>query len=255
MWRPKPSEVEAVRWDRTPEVLAVLEEWGAEPAVMGDALRVWGPRDGYKGALRGDWLVRQADTRIPGVARFTPEEFAEKFEAPDAGEFAEGTGEREACGLLLGEAQDAIEFQTRRADDAEAKAAAYENGVNWMTSCTSCAAVLDSCIAETNRREEAEARIADALEITGNFLSQYGHSKIPMFRVAQDLANSLRKTLTSHEPDALDLIDEEIARTITPEHIEKRLSETLRSVGAEASVRKCPDNCACGDHGEAARDE
>jgi hypothetical protein len=81
LWRPKPAAIEAVQWDRSPEVLAVLEEWGAEPFLMGDALRVWGPRDGYAGALRGDWLVRESNARLPGVARYTPEAFAERFEA------------------------------------------------------------------------------------------------------------------------------------------------------------------------------
>jgi hypothetical protein len=87
LWRPKRAAVEAVRWDRSPEALAVLEEWGAEPVLMGDALRVWGPRDGYAGAVRGDWLVRESNARLPGVARYTPEAFAERFEAlsaPDA---------------------------------------------------------------------------------------------------------------------------------------------------------------------------
>lgn len=89
LWRSKATVMEAVRWDGAPAVLAVLKEWGAEPvqwAVVGEeylAVRVWGPRDGYAGAVRGDWLVRESDARLPGVgvARYAPEEFAAKFEA------------------------------------------------------------------------------------------------------------------------------------------------------------------------------
>jgi hypothetical protein len=35
--------------------------------------------------------------------------------------------------------------------------AEYENTINWMTTCTGCARVLDSCIRETQRAERAEA--------------------------------------------------------------------------------------------------
>jgi hypothetical protein len=99
-WRPKATEVEAVRWDGTPAVFAVLAEWGAEPLAgsrPGGCLRVWGPRDGYVGALPGDWLVRERDARIPGVARYAPEEFEAAFHTP--------AGEEDACGLLMGQAQ------------------------------------------------------------------------------------------------------------------------------------------------------
>ncbi|MDX2697580.1 hypothetical protein [Streptomyces ipomoeae] len=37
--------------------------------------------------------------------------------------------------------------------------AEYENTINWMTTCTSCARVLDSGIRETERAERAEAAI------------------------------------------------------------------------------------------------
>jgi hypothetical protein len=83
LWRHRQAPVEAVRWDGTPEVIAVLKEWQADPvqwAYEGEehlGLRVWGARDGYAGALRGDWLVR--DRRL-GAARYTAEEFAAAFE-------------------------------------------------------------------------------------------------------------------------------------------------------------------------------
>lgn len=81
-----------------------------------------------------------------------------------------GDGELVARALLLQQAQDAIAFERERAN-------------------------------------QAEALIADALETIGNFLGQYGHSEILMFRVAQDLANSIRKTLGGR--GAPDLADDE----------------------------------------------
>jgi hypothetical protein len=54
----------------------------------------------------------------------------------------------------------AVATERARAEAAEAKAAAYENAVSWGASCTSCAALLDSCIEETERREKAEAEAA-----------------------------------------------------------------------------------------------
>jgi hypothetical protein len=157
--RPKPAE--AVRYDGSPEVLAILAEWDADPTqVRPDIpLRVWGPRDGYAGALIGDWLVRESYAGAFGVARYDPEAFAERYEDPASPDgSAPGDGELIARALLLQQAQDAIAFERERAN-------------------------------------RAEALIADALETIGNFLGQYGHSEIDMFRVAQDLANSLRKTL------------------------------------------------------------
>lgn len=37
--------------------------------------------------------------------------------------------------------------------------AEYENTITWMTTCTSCARILDSCIRETERAERAEAEV------------------------------------------------------------------------------------------------
>jgi hypothetical protein len=56
-------------------------------------------------------------------------------------------------------------------------------------------AAEDELAAETKRRERAEGKAAQAREGIGNFLEQYGKSEIPMFKVAVDLANSLRKVL------------------------------------------------------------
>ena len=101
----------------------------------------------------------------------------------------------------------AVAAERERADKAEAKAAAYENGITWGTSCLSCSAVLDSCIAETNRREGAEGKLAEAVLMLGeiregvaNFLAEYGQSEIPMFRVGQDLANAVLKIIDADAP-------------------------------------------------------
>jgi hypothetical protein len=51
---------------------------------------------------------------------------------------------------------DAVLAELKRELDAFAE---YENAINWMTTCTSCARVLDSCIRETERAERAEATI------------------------------------------------------------------------------------------------
>lgn len=56
----------------------------------------------------------------------------------------------------LGEA-DAVLTELKRELDALAE---YENTINWMTTCTGCARVLDSCIRETERAERAEAALA-----------------------------------------------------------------------------------------------
>lgn len=52
---------------------------------------------------------------------------------------------------------NAVLAELKRELDALAQ---YEHTINWMTTCTSCARVLDSAYAETIRRERAEATIA-----------------------------------------------------------------------------------------------
>lgn len=151
LWRRKAAEAEAVRWDGTPEVLAVLAAWGAEPAIgfpgPGGAVLIWSSRHGYSGALPGDWLVR--DRTRQGATRFTPAAFADAFEASAAsGPVAAGASELAAAGLA-----------------------------------------------------DARERLARVREIAGNFIAAYGHSQIPMFRVGQDLANSIVKILDAPPGD------------------------------------------------------
>jgi hypothetical protein len=43
--------------------------------------------------------------------------------------------------------------------EAQRRAAEYEDAITWNTTCTSCAAVLDSLIKETERAEKAEAAL------------------------------------------------------------------------------------------------
>ena len=47
-----------------------------------------------------------------------------------------------------------------RAEAAEARLAELENAVTWNTSCTSCARTLDGSVAEHERAERAEAKLA-----------------------------------------------------------------------------------------------
>ncbi|GGU84398.1 hypothetical protein GCM10010275_19310 [Streptomyces litmocidini] len=53
---------------------------------------------------------------------------------------------------------DAVLAELKRELDAFAE---YENTINWMTTCLSCARVLDSLIRETERAEWAEAELAE----------------------------------------------------------------------------------------------
>jgi len=55
---------------------------------------------------------------------------------------------------------EAVSAEKERAEAAEAKVLEYENAITWNTTCLSCSAVLDSAIAETFRREQAEAKLA-----------------------------------------------------------------------------------------------
>jgi hypothetical protein len=65
----------------------------------------------------------------------------------------------------------------------------------------------DAIAFERERADAAEALISDAREGIACFLGQYGHSEIGMFKVAQDLANSIRKTLGGR--GAPDLVGDE----------------------------------------------
>ena len=104
-------------------------------------------------------------------------------------------GDNEGVRLWMLDCARLVNRHRERGDTAEAKVAEYENAITWNTSCTSCAAVLDSSIAETFRREQAEARCDRIREVISNFLSQYGSSQIPMFKVGQDLATRTLKIL------------------------------------------------------------
>jgi regulator of sirC expression with transglutaminase-like and TPR domain len=62
--------------------------------------------------------------------------------------------------LNMSEADDlAVAVLTELSRELDAFAE-YENAINWMTTCTSCARVLDSSIRETERAERAEATVA-----------------------------------------------------------------------------------------------
>ena len=57
--------------------------------------------------------------------------------------------------------------------------------------------------AEWERAEAAEVKLAEVRQCVGNFLAQYGDSQLPVFKVAIDLANSVRKTLERNEEEAV----------------------------------------------------
>ena len=58
-------------------------------------------------------------TRVGKVFRIREADLEEYVDGQSGG-FAAGTGEREACGLLLEQAQEALAFERERADTAEA---------------------------------------------------------------------------------------------------------------------------------------
>jgi hypothetical protein len=104
----------------------------------------------------------------------------------------------------------AVDAERERADKAEAKAAAYENGITWGASCLSCSAVLDSCIAETNRREGAEGKLAEAVLLLGE-IRELARSWAGMaaaddwggpaaFKAAADCGRSVLKIIDADAP-------------------------------------------------------
>jgi hypothetical protein len=50
--------------------------------------------------------------------------------------------------------------ETARLREGIARLAEYEHTINWHTTCTGCARILDSCIRETERAEKAETALA-----------------------------------------------------------------------------------------------
>lgn len=60
---------------------------------------------------------------------------------------------------------------------ALARLAEYENTINWLTTCTSCARVLDSSIQETERAERAEAALARVRSLADRWDNALGIDK------------------------------------------------------------------------------
>ena len=207
-WRRKAAEHEAVRADGTPEVLAILTGWGADPAeqiVAGNrALRIWGAR-GYQGAFPGDWLVRDRH----GATRYDPEAFAAAFEAV-AGAAPSEPGGGGACdhAPLLAKAQECLAFERERADAAE-KANAELRPVR---------------DADTMRLVAAEReRIRDLADRSGAVCT--GREGTSFY------FSALLSDPDPREPDVNDLIAEEAAQA--RDELDGRLRETL-SAGVAA---------------------
>lgn len=82
---------------------------------------------------------------------------------------------------------DALAAAVRRAETAEASLAGLESRIGRVI-----AAVVK---AEGQRADAARAKLERVREVIGNFLAEYGDSEIPVFKVAQDLADSLLKII------------------------------------------------------------
>lgn len=85
LWRRKYADVEAVQWDGSVGVRALLEKWGADPVVRdsgdGAIVRIWGAGHGFAGLRLGGWAVRDPQE---GARAYTCEQFAAEFAAPVA---------------------------------------------------------------------------------------------------------------------------------------------------------------------------
>lgn len=97
-------------------------------------------------------------------------------------------------GIAQAGAREAVAAADARAEAAEA-AKREARGELAALGNRLAASIAVAVKAERERAEAAEAKVAQAREGIGNFLGQYGDSEIPMFKVAQDLANSLLKIL------------------------------------------------------------
>ena len=51
------------------------------------------------------------------------------------------------------------------------------------------------------RAEAAEAKLAEVRETIATFLAHYGHSELPSFKVALDLAHGVQQVLDRKGPD------------------------------------------------------
>jgi hypothetical protein len=173
---PSPS----VPWDSESEEIRQSAIAGVEAALRGvtpeELHAEWCRNKAAQGWRRGEFKDAQARTHpclvpyadLPGSERVKDAVFGAIVAAMSG-------GEHHACGPLLERAQEALAFERERADAAEAKAARYENGITWGTSCTSCAAVLDSAVAETFRREAAEEKLAKIRDLAESWTADDGH--------------------------------------------------------------------------------
>ncbi len=55
--------------------------------------------------------------------------------------------------------------EQQRLRDGINRLAEYENTITWMTTCTSCARILDSSVHETERAVRAETALAEARQL------------------------------------------------------------------------------------------
>lgn len=74
------------------------------------------------------------------------------------------SGDLAAAGLVAERAELALAELQAENEALRRKIAGYENAITWNTSCTSCAATLDSSIREHDRAEKAETELAGLRE-------------------------------------------------------------------------------------------
>lgn len=136
---------------------------------------------GRRTGFAGEWVVTDGGGFFWLLLEDT---FAETYEA---GEAPPGTLQERIDGLAgaLAKATGIIAERDRRIAD-------YENAISWNTSCTSCAAVLDSSIRDHDRAERAEAQLAAIRRGVSPATVLYAEA------AASDLAQELAERAESH---------------------------------------------------------
>lgn len=170
-FRKRPVVISAIRWtgDNEAEVREFAgglfgtvdpEDRSDDPDITAEVLDKL--HSTWVGVKTGQWVVRGVRGELYPLDDEVRLETYDPAGEPETGGLAPGEGELAAARLLTAHAHEAI-------------------------------------AAAIGRAEAAEAKVAEARAGIGNFLAEYGDSEVPMFKVAQDLANSLRKILGDEE--------------------------------------------------------
>jgi hypothetical protein len=84
---------------------------------------------------------------------------------------------------------------------------AYENAITWNTCCLSCATLLDSCYAETTRREQAEAKLAAVAELARQLGDRSSEPALPAPLVKVHLPLSDRRIVEPIRRRLLEILE------------------------------------------------